>query len=95
MSRTVLIHEGGHALTGMALFKNANPTIRYDYSIFCPVGGSTSFNRTLELSSWGEKIGFNNSRTLVKGMGTGAKCKKEEPAVEEVHEEDEQKGLRM
>jgi len=69
-SRVLALHEFFHALAGYIVYKNPQPTLLFDGGILIPGGGVTKFkNRTL--SAAGEKIGAQNARTFVSGMGPG------------------------
>jgi len=70
-TRDVLIHEGGHALTTLCLFQNANPRITVTPG-FMSAGGYTSFSDTTRLNNLGETLGNDKSWMLVSAGGTGA-----------------------
>lgn len=66
-TRDCLVHEGGHALAAMAIYKNANPKIE----VFPFIGGVTSYSGR-HLSRLGEFLGKNYSNAIVSGAGAGA-----------------------
>lgn len=75
-TRSLITHEAGHAITSMALYKNANPNIQlYPHSAsgwnpFWMFTGDTSWS-TKQLTPLGEMIGRNGSAILTIGAGAG------------------------
>jgi hypothetical protein len=69
-TRYVLFHEGGHALSALALFKNSRPEISIEPGYFGAITGSTKYYTT-ELTDLGQKIGFDASKTIISAAGMG------------------------
>jgi hypothetical protein len=67
----IWIHEGGHALTSMVLFKEANPKIQFLGGFISPQGANTQYNPN-QLTPAGESLGIIHSQTMVNAMGAGA-----------------------
>jgi hypothetical protein len=63
-TRDVLVHESGHALTAMALYQNARPTIE----VFPLEGGVTRYSAG-PLTKLGEFFGRKISGVIVSGAG--------------------------
>lgn len=72
LPESFLLHEIGHLLASLAVFQNPQPKVCLKGGIFFPDGAYTYLeNKTLSLSSFGEKIGTRNANRLLDGMGLG------------------------
>lgn len=65
-TRSIVVHESGHALAALSFFQNANPRIH----ITPGKGGFTSYHLDA-LTELGKKIGKTHSRTVITAAGTG------------------------
>lgn len=69
-TRYVLFHEGGHALSALALFINSRPEISIEPGYLGAITGSTKYYTT-ELTDLGQKIGFDASKSIIRAAGMG------------------------
>jgi len=67
----IVTHEGGHSLTALAVYENAQPKIYLKGGLFMPDGGYTRISSN-KLSALGETIGTNNSAILFNANGSTA-----------------------
>lgn len=70
--RNLLMHEAGHAVAASALYQNATPEMYIRGGYFFPQASYTNYSGNWSLTSFGERVGVNNSRTTLAAMGTGA-----------------------